>query len=205
MHKQLTKRQLQALSTKQKIYESACKLFKERGFDNVTMEEITSSIGFTPGTFYRYFKTKQEILAIHYAQLDVSYEDFYHTVLTSEQYKDHSALERLQIFTAYNLETCVKDGLEYTNVIFPYMIQSTSFTEVMINPERVYNKIVAGLFTEGQEKGEVREDISVKTLVGDLIMITRGCIVDWELHRCPGCISDWSKSAVAGYLNGIKK
>ena len=204
MRKGLTKRQLQALSTKQKIYDSACKLFKEKGFDNVTMEEITSSINLTPGTFYLYFKTKQEILAILYAQLDTDYDDFYRNVLSSEQYQGYSALERLKIFTAYNLETCVKDGLEYTNVIYPYMIQSDSFAEAMINPQRAYNKIVTGLFTEAQEKGEVRSDISVEQLVKDLVMITRGCIVDWELHRCPGSIGDWSKSAVASYLSGVK-
>lgn len=205
MHKQPTKRQLQALSTKQKIYDSACKLFQEKGFDNVTMEEITSSIGLTPGTFYRYFKTKQEILAILYAQLDAGYDDFYRNVLTSEEYRAYSALERLQIFTAYNLEACVKDGLEYTNVIYPYMIQSESFAEAMINPARAYNKIVTALFAEAQAKGEIRGDLSVEKLVGDLTMITRGCIVDWELHRCPGSVSDWSRTAVSGYLEGIKK
>ena len=102
----MTKRQLQAIETKRKIFESAYKLFSEKGFDQITMDEITSAVGLTPGAFCRYFSTKQEILAI-----------------------------------VYSMEACVKDGLEYVNVIYRYMVQSDAFEKSMNNPERIHFKI----------------------------------------------------------------
>ncbi|MEH7383447.1 TetR/AcrR family transcriptional regulator, partial [Bacillus sp. JJ1533] len=56
MDKKLTKRQLKALETKKAIFESAIKLFKENGFDNVLVEDITTEAGTSKGSFYTYFK-----------------------------------------------------------------------------------------------------------------------------------------------------
>lgn len=205
MRKQLTKRQIQAVDTRKKIFESAWKLFSEKGFDHVTMEEITSAVGLSPGTFYRYFSTKQEILAIVYNQLDGHYQAFYEQVICSCKYQNAEVLERLKVFTSHNLESCVKDGLEYINVIYRYMIQSDAFEKSMNNPDRVYFRIVRGLIREGQEKKEIRSDLPCSRLLSDLIMLTRGCIVDWELNRRPGRISDWSDSLLDCYFDGIRK
>ncbi|XOS92284.1 TetR/AcrR family transcriptional regulator [Brevibacillus laterosporus] len=37
----------------------ALKLFKEKGFENVTVEEITKACGIAKGTFYNYFPKKK--------------------------------------------------------------------------------------------------------------------------------------------------
>lgn len=204
MDKPLTNRQQKSLETKQRIFNSACKLFAEKGFDNVTMEDITSAVGLTSGTFYRHFKTKQEILAIVYANLDVYYQEFYDTVICSEKYRDTSAITRLLAFTEYNMETCVKDGLEFVNVIYRYMVQSTEFERSMNNPDRIYFRIVRSLIKEGQDKGEIRRDLPHETLAFDLAMLTRGCIVDWEMHKKPGSLNKWSETLLKCYFDGIR-
>ena len=58
----MTKRQEKAQETRQKIYETACSLIGERGFANVSVEDITSACGIAKGTFYVYFKRKEEIV-----------------------------------------------------------------------------------------------------------------------------------------------
>jgi len=205
MRKKPTKRELQAIGTRKKIFESAWRLFSEKGFDNVTMGEITSAVGLTPGTFYRYFRTKQEILAIVYNQLDGHYQEFYEQEILSDKYQGIGSLERLKVFTTHNLESCVKDGLEYINVIYRYMAQSDAFEKSMNNPDRIYFKIVRSLIEEGQQKGEIRSDLPHVRILSDLIMLTRGCIVDWELNKRPGSIGDWSDSLIDCYLEGIRQ
>ena len=51
-----------AIRTKAALLESAKKLITERGFDRVSVEDITSGAGVGKGTFYHYFKCKEDLI-----------------------------------------------------------------------------------------------------------------------------------------------
>lgn len=51
-----------AIRTKATLLESARKLITERGFDMVSVEDITSGAGVAKGTFYHYFKSKEDLI-----------------------------------------------------------------------------------------------------------------------------------------------
>ena len=48
---------------RQKILKAASRLFRERGFDGVTVAEIMQAAGLTHGGFYGYFKSKEDLIA----------------------------------------------------------------------------------------------------------------------------------------------
>lgn len=52
---------------KEEIYTRAISLFTERGYENVTIEDITNACGIAKGTFYNYFSRKESIL-LHLGQ-----------------------------------------------------------------------------------------------------------------------------------------
>ena len=56
-----TKRQLQAQATKKKLLKTAMGLIEEHGLDAVSIKDITSACGVAAGTFYKYFKSKDEL------------------------------------------------------------------------------------------------------------------------------------------------
>jgi AcrR family transcriptional regulator len=60
----LTKRQQGALVTKRKIIEAATALISENGLDAINVEDITNKAGVSKGTFYTYFKKKEEIIDV---------------------------------------------------------------------------------------------------------------------------------------------
>lgn len=49
--------------TKAKLLASARKLISENGFDQVSVEDITKDSGVAKGTFYHYFKCKEDVVA----------------------------------------------------------------------------------------------------------------------------------------------
>ena len=58
----MNKRQSAAQETKRKLIATAMELLRERGFDAVNVEDITKKAGVAKGTFYTYFKRKEDII-----------------------------------------------------------------------------------------------------------------------------------------------
>ena len=58
----MTKRQENALKTRQKLLDVAHNLIKTKGFYKLSVEDITKEAGVAKGTFYIYFKHKEEIV-----------------------------------------------------------------------------------------------------------------------------------------------
>ena len=60
----MTKRQIQALQTRQKLIDAAEILLKTNGFNALCVEDITRAAGVAKGTFYVYFKHKEAIVSV---------------------------------------------------------------------------------------------------------------------------------------------
>jgi AcrR family transcriptional regulator len=59
----MTKRQENALKTRRKLIDTAENLLKTNGFNALCVEDITKSAGVAKGTFYVYFKHKEDIVS----------------------------------------------------------------------------------------------------------------------------------------------
>jgi len=53
----------QVLENRRAILEAAGRLFRERGFESVTVTDVMSAAGLTHGGFYGYFKSKDDLIA----------------------------------------------------------------------------------------------------------------------------------------------
>lgn len=75
------KRKVQGAETKKKLYEIAERLFTERNFSDVNVEDITDEAGITKGAFYVHFESKDALIAIlvadHAAKTDADYKLFW--------------------------------------------------------------------------------------------------------------------------------
>lgn len=59
-------REAKKRATRQRIYEVGLNLFRARGYDDVSVNEITELAGTAKGTFFNYFATKADLLAAWY-------------------------------------------------------------------------------------------------------------------------------------------
>lgn len=55
-------REVNRLNAKRTVQRAALTMFRERGFDQVTVEEIAATAGMAASTIYRHFSTKEEIV-----------------------------------------------------------------------------------------------------------------------------------------------
>ena len=103
----MNKRQLSALETKRKLISTALELIKENGFDSINVEDITRKAGVAKGTFYTYFKRKEDIV------LEISRTPFSEIADEIENMKDMEIIQKLaHYFHRFMecVETCGKIG-----------------------------------------------------------------------------------------------
>src|ERR1700744_6136215 len=53
----------QVVENRRRILDAAAQLFRERGFENVTVAEVMSAAGLTHGGFYGHFDSKEDLIA----------------------------------------------------------------------------------------------------------------------------------------------
>src|SRR5262252_10554425 len=61
-----------AEDTRRRIYESALKLFREKGFEQTTMRDIAAKAGVALGAAYYYFASKDALVLAFYQEMQES-------------------------------------------------------------------------------------------------------------------------------------
>ena len=85
--------------TKRHIYECAIELFRTKGYDKVSVDEIVKCAGTAKGTFYIYFETKADVLIY----MLKAYDDYYDKV-ASGFLPEMGVEERLLVITQSSSE-----------------------------------------------------------------------------------------------------
>lgn len=160
--------------------ESALSLFRERGFDSVTVEEITQKAGVAKGSFYTYFSTKSDIIVEEFWAIDSYYREYADRNLP--RYK--TAREKLLAFTRAQMRY-VRDVVGNTNLKVLYANQTIQpgSEKIIINRDRYWHKLVCETIRGGQEAGDFRRDLDAERLAVLFNRCARSVFLDW-------CISD---------------
>ena len=169
----MTNRQLAAMETKKKLIEAAKNIIREKGLVNTSVEEITKACGVSNGTFYTYFKRKEDIV---FALSDYMYRDLYEQVMASEA----GIAERLTLYMTRFAEYIEKSSLK--------MCQDwvRNAVDPNISPEGK-NKLCAdidsikGLLDSAVQKGELKTDTPVELLTETLTNVLYGQMLCWDI------------------------
>lgn len=100
---------------------SAFELFGERGFDNVTIDEIAAHAGVTKGSFYSHYRAKHEVILAACAY----YYRTYHQQVAEVLASDIDPLLRLNRVLEHAVRMCVRDDQSrvFTTEVFALSLQ----------------------------------------------------------------------------------
>lgn len=170
--KPLTKRQVKAVETKNRIYNAAIDLMDRKGFEKLTIVDISKKAGVSVGAFYHYFKSKNDILAEIFRKAD----EYFSTQVISSLNKKSIPDQIIEYFDYY-AKFNVSSGVEMTQQLFNPKIK------FFIKKDRPMLTILQDLIRKGQEKKEIRADIGLEELTRFLFVLARGVVFEWSLYE----------------------
>lgn len=144
-------RQKRKIETKNRIFEVSGKLFKEKGFESTTIDEITKEAGIAKGTFFNYFPTK-ESLVFYFAEQKA---ELVYGLTENETIKHLHTKERIKKFLVALAESYENDK-ELTKLLFfeyrRYIEDSRNTPDKERNPHYRLIKVLLDLLQEGIKK-----------------------------------------------------
>lgn len=173
------KRKVQGAETKKKLYEIAERLFTERNFSDVNVEDITDEAGITKGAFYVHFESKDALVAIliadHAACADANYKTFVET-LPNDMPASEVLLALTQKIADELMDTI---GCENMKKVYQMLLSGTAGTEAVKGYGRELYALVYNILEKGLFSGEFISSLPAEALSRHFVMAIRGVSYEW--------------------------
>lgn len=194
----MTKRQQQALETKQKILEVAQEMVLEQGSFDVPLEEIAAQCGVVKGTIYHYFKSKDQLfLSISQALYRKMKASF---VATQGQ---APYLERMKGFIR-NWFTYIDRVTLPLNMDFgEFLADAGKNPEDQSAPMENGLEIIQECLRGAVAAGELRPDVPLETLSLEIIFSLHGAALHSQKYDRNFDLIAWSDLFVDTILPGF--
>ena len=197
MMEKMTRAQ-QKQQTRLTIFNAAVALFKQKGYEQVTIAEIASDAKVSVGIFYVHFKTKQDIVSI-------SYYEGLNAFMVEEYGKcppDYQAIEKLEYLLNLEFQFADQAGVELTTLAFV-----ANLTQALTDSTAHFNKRT---FTRYLQEAvvELTEMISVAMspdfVFKELESAVRGMMATWCFARGTFDIRQDGKYLIQDLLVGLQ-
>lgn len=186
MEEKLTNRKKQAIETRNKIYNTALDLMDSHGFENITVEDICQKSGVAVGSFYHYFKSKNDIFFEIHKRGDEYFEKTVSPELTGD-----NALDLIDKYFSFYAKYNLLTGLDVVKQLY-----STN-NKQFIAKGRYLHRLFRGIIEKGKSNGEINNEYETSYIVDFFITAARGIVFDWCLHEGGYDLEDRIKDYIA--------
>jgi AcrR family transcriptional regulator len=157
------------------IAAAALRLFADRGFEGVTVDEIVAAAGVSRRTFFRYFETKEDALLADYPELNIRLSETLGTTGGEEPLEAvRAGLHRLADWYVERSEAV----LERSRVIRDALHLAARNLEFLSQWERTIASTVAGPLDE--DPGSLVPRTAAAAIVGAF----RSALTQWVRSSC---------------------
>lgn len=162
------------------VLRTAIDLFKQKGYSAVTMNEICSACGITKGTFYYHFKTKEDLVVSYYQMLS---DDMMQII--PELLQDKPCIEKVWACMEYFVDNTISLGPDLLKNLIQIDMNAgckvfSPYLKDRSPGERVFSKMELELIRQGQQSGEIRDDIPAEDLLWSFSAALMGVAMHWS-------------------------
>ena len=177
--KKVDKRKAQGAETKKRLYEIAEKMFMERNFSDVNLEDITDEAGITKGAFYVHFESKDaliaQLVADHTARIDTDYKAFVENL--PDDMPSSSVFLALGDKIADTLSNML--GCKNMKRVYQILLAGTVSTEAIKGYGRELYVLFYSILEKGIRCGEFRSSLPIEALSRHFVLAIRGVSYEW--------------------------
>jgi AcrR family transcriptional regulator len=174
------RRQRKAAETRLRIFRSALQLFGERGFGNVTVEEITEAADVGKGTFFNYFDSKEHVLGV---MADVQLARVEEAVLEAAAGKHSIRATLHHLFLRLSEEPGRSPFLART-FIGSFLANGVVRT-LLRDRMAAARAMLERLIQRGQASGEIDGSLTPEDVAFQMQQAVLGAVLLWSLHEKP--------------------
>ena len=165
--------------TQKALYDAACTLMHDYGYDYLTVQNICKLAGVTTGAFYHHFHSKDDILCLF---LNKGYEAFIENRNVCLPEDPLARLTELCVLYAAHNES---NGVEFVSNY--YSTKNKSLNTIGLSPEDMYvssnYRARYDSLMAAREAGQIPGATECVWLNEDICSLTKGIIFDWCLSN----------------------
>ena len=187
-------------NTRGKIIEAAWRLFYRQGYDDTTVEEIIEESGTSRGSFYHYFQGKDALLSTLSDVFDQKYDELMETIDPEQD-----RFEQL-MYLNRELFAMIENSISLDLLARLYSSQLvTRGDKSLMDRNRTYYRLLRQIVLQGQERGELRGDVTVNEMVRAYALCERALIYDWCLSAGDYSLTQYSAAMMPMFLREFRK
>ena len=171
----MNKRQKSAQETKRKLITAGLELIKEKGFGAINVEDITKKAGVAKGTFYVYFKHKEDIV------MEISRTPFGEIAEELEQMENAEIFKKLRHYFLRFMEQVEFCGIQICREWIRNVVDPNNVPETMDSRKWFYDYEMLESILKNSK--ELKEDTPFELLTHIIISELYGMMICW-------CMSD---------------
>lgn len=189
-----------ASDIREKIIDASWALFNEKGFGETTINDIINKADISKGTFYYYFRSKDNLLDTLSEILDREYGR-----LGNEEPEGMGAFDKL-MWVNYEVHGFIQKNIDYR--LFAYLYSAQIIKETgssLLDRNRYYFRYIERIMEEGRRSGELTEEMSVSGMVKFFSMGERALITEWCMNNGGFDLGAYSRELFPVMMKGLKK
>ena len=154
---QLSRKEREHLRHKEEILEVALRLFSDRGFHNVSMQEIAEESEFSVGTLYKFFESKESLFSALMMSCANRVSDILVPILDEKTDEKQKIVNYIEAY-----KQIIQDHAPSIRLYLSQNLQSALTLGPDVEPEtdairEVFQEKLSGIFKSGMRKGIFRD------------------------------------------------